>query len=340
MSLILKVNKIREAMSGRLASRNLVTAEEENQEIIKLSISRKHFYQNFRENFSYNSNAIEGNKVTLPETYEILRKHVTVASKPLKDQMEIIGHAKAFDYLVQTATDKRIPLSRELILTVHKMIFEDDNPIAGRFRQFGEGVVVGNPVTGEIFHQGVNPIAVEDNIGGLIDDYNDFSEDKSLNKIALLAGFHMCFEDIHPFNDGNGRTGRLLVNFELIKHGYLPIDIKFANRDSYYRAFNNPDNYGYMTELFSQAMIDTTVIYRQLHDDFIKGNIDKAPIFQADTFPTPKIISDNKEMLKEMLWTAEKENQNAVAAKMKMSDLPDSLTTENIKNKNIGDRGE
>lgn len=285
MSLILKENKIREAIEKDDISDLMKIAERQNREIISLSKSRQFFYQNFREEFSYDSNAIEGNKVTLPETYEILRKNVTINGKSLKDQMEIIGHAKAFDFLVEKATDKNLPLSAELILTVHKMIFADGEEIAGRFRQFGEDVVVGNPATGEIFHRGVNPMALTENIEGLIETYNDLANDSDVNVIALLAGFHLCFEDIHPFCDGNGRTGRLLVNFELIKRGYLPIDIKFAERAAYYAAFEKPDDYGQMTELFTRSMISSLAMYRRLHDKFMSGRTEEPPVFQADTIP-------------------------------------------------------
>jgi len=285
MSYVLKENKIREACENRFASVNIPLIEEENTEIIAMSQSRQLFYKNFREEFSYNSNAIEGNRVTLPETYEILRKNVTVSGKSLKDQMEIVGHAKAFDYLIEVATSKKLPLSKELMLTTHKMILEENDPIAGRFRGFGEDVGVRDTLSGKVYHRGINPLALHDNLDGLIEFYNDLSEDKDINKIALLAGFHMCFEYIHPFLDGNGRTGRLLVNFELVKHGYLPIDVKFAERPLYYAAFEKPDNYERMTELFTRSMVSSLAMYRQLHEQFINGHADKPPVYQTDTVP-------------------------------------------------------
>jgi Fic family protein len=285
VGLILKSDKIRKAAENEDISDLLKIVERQTREIISLSRSRQFFYQNFREEFSYDSNAIEGNKITLPETYEILRKKVTITGKPLKDQMEIIGHAKAFDFLTETAVNSRLPLSPELILAVHKMIFEDGEPIAGRFRGFGENVVVGNPLTGKVFHKGINPEAIDDNIDGLIETYNIFANEKDINKIALLAGFHICFENIHPFCDGNGRTGRLIVNFEMIKSGYLPIDIKFAERAAYYAAFEKPDDYSRMTELFIRSLLSSIADYRRLHEKFISGKTDEPPVFQADTVP-------------------------------------------------------
>ena len=285
MSYILLEDRIREAVNNPNISDFSKMIERQNAEIIGLSQSRQLFYTNFREEFSYNSNAIEGNRVTLPETYEILRKNVTVSGKPLKDQMEIVGHAKAFDYLVELATNEKIPLSKELMLSVHKMILEDGDPIAGRFRGFGEDVGVRDSLTGQVHHRGINPLALHDNLDGLIEMYNDLSEDKGINKIALLAGFHLCYEMIHPFLDGNGRTGRLLVNFELIKHGYLPIDVKFAERPLYYSAFENPDNYERMTNLFMRTMLSALEMYRQLHEQHTNGNGNQPPVYQVDTMP-------------------------------------------------------
>ncbi|MCL2019119.1 MAG: Fic family protein [Oscillospiraceae bacterium] len=303
MGLILKQNKIAEACRSRFNAANLPLVEEENVDIIALSRSRQFFYLNFREEFTYDSNAIEGNKITLPETYEILRKNVTISGKPLKDQMEIIGHAKAFDYLVETATNKKLPLSDDLILTVHKMTLKNsENPagnksaggsrsIAGRYRTFGEDVVVGDPVTGEVFHRGASPMSLSDNIKGLIDDYNHLVSDSSINIIGLLAGFHLCFESIHPFCDGNGRVGRLLVNFELIKHNYLPIDIRFAERAAYYAAFEKKadesvsDDYTRMTELFVRSMLSSQAMYKRLHEQYASGNAERAPVYQVRTMP-------------------------------------------------------
>ena len=283
MSYILLENRIREAAENPDIADFSRMVERQNAEIIGLSGARQLFYTNFREEFSYNSNAIEGNRVTLPETFEILRKNVTVSGRSLKDQMEIVGHAKAFDYLVALATNEKFPLSKDLMLTVHKMILEDGDPIAGRFRGFGEDVGVRDSVSGEVFHRGINALALHENLDGLLDIYNDLAADKNVNKIALLAGFHMCYEYIHPFLDGNGRTGRLFVNFELIKHGYLPIDIKFAERPIYYAAFENPANYGRMTSLFMRTMLSAIEMYKQLHERYVNGNGNKPPVYDVET---------------------------------------------------------
>ena len=294
MSFILVESRINAAAENSIISDFCAMAERQNAQIIGLSQSRKLFYTDFCEEFSYNSNAIEGNRVTLPETFEILRKNVTVSNKPLKDQMEVVGHAKAFDYLVDVATNEKMPLSKELMLTVHKMILEENDPIAGRFRGFGEDVGVRDTSTGKVYHRGINPLALHENLDGIIENYNDLSKDKSINKIALLAGFHLCFEMIHPFLDGNGRTGRLLVNFELIKHGYLPIDVKFTERPLYYAAFEKPDDYTRMTELFARSMLSSIAMYRQLHEKFISGRGDEPPIYQADTVKSSEFAKIEK----------------------------------------------
>jgi Fic family protein len=169
------------------------------------------------------------------------------------------------------------------------MTLPDDSSegIAGRYRTFGEEVSVKDEVTGKIYHEGVKGTAVQENMDGLLETYNDMSEDNRVSRLVLLAGFHKCFEQIHPFNDGNGRIGRLLVNFELIKHGYLPIDIKFADRAAYYDAFDEPDNCDAMAELFTRSMLNSTAMYRRLHKQYQKGDKDKLPIYQVDTVSMP-----------------------------------------------------
>jgi len=292
MSVILTESRVNKAAeNSRRVSAYSEMIEQQSSELSDMNQSREFFYLNFREKFSYDSNAIEGNSVTEAETYEILRNHKTIAKKPMKDQAEIIGHAKAFDYLVVEDAIKT-PITKDLMLTVHKMILEEDDPIAGRFRHFGEDVGVRDSATGKIHHRGINPIAIRDNLDGLLETYNDLTEDEAVNKFALLVGFHLCFESIHPFCDGNGRTGRLLVNFELIKRGYPPININFTKRQLYYMAFEKPDDYGFMTEIFMLATLDSLAMYRRLHEKFMSGNADKPPIFSGGHVPYRRMIKE------------------------------------------------
>jgi Fic family protein len=235
------------------------------------------FYKDFNINFSYNSNKIEGNTVTLPETYDILQKNITLDKKPLKDQAEILGHSDAFNYLFTKAIDRNTELNAPLLLDIHKMIFADDEKEikTGEFRT--TDVYIGNYYPPS--HNEVIP-AIEQ----LLRTYSELSKDPNINKFALLAGFHYCYEKIHPFRDGNGRTGRLLVNFELLKNNYLPIDIKYENVNSYYQAFRT-DDYEHMTSTFLQAMQSTLTLYKQQSKEYNQTNNIARPITQVDTLP-------------------------------------------------------
>jgi Fic family protein len=257
--------------------------ENSRTEIIQMGTAKQHFYRDFIAQFTYDSNAIEGNTITLPETYDILEKHVTINGKSLKDQAEILGHAKATEYIIKTATDKNTTLSEQFVKSLHRQIFSDDELWTGDYRTGSVGV--GNPKTKEVFYEAPPPQQVPDLMWGLLADYEDFAKEKDLNIFTLLAGFHLAYENIHPFQDGNGRTGRLLVNFELIKNGYLPINIKFATAPTYYAAFNKND-YTSMAEHFVLRMQDSIALYKESYDKYKAGNAYKRPVLDTETITT------------------------------------------------------
>lgn len=177
---------------------------------------------------TYNSNAIEGSTLTLRETALILQDGVTIAEKPVKEHLEAIGHKDAFEYVVGLADENRT-LTEHAIREIHSLVLMDDPQNKGVYRSVPVAIV-GAP------HTPPQPYLVPVEMERLLADYEGMQRDEHI--IAAAAEFHLRFEGIHPFIDGNGRTGRLVLNLELIKAGLLPVNIKFADRRKYYDCFD------------------------------------------------------------------------------------------------------
>ncbi len=198
--------------------------------------------EEFVVEYTYNSNAIEGNTLTLRETDLVLRG-LTIDQKPLKDHMEAVGHKEAFDY-VRELVKKNTPISESVIKQIHYLVLADKKDDRGVYRRVPVRIMGAQ-------HEPVQPYLIEPKMEQLLRDYNDSNE----HIVTKLARFHIEFEGVHPFIDGNGRTGRLLVNLELMKAGYPPIDIKFIDRLSYYNAFDEyyvKNNLSAMESLFAR----------------------------------------------------------------------------------------
>ena len=181
--------------------------------------------EEFTVEFTYNSNAIEGNTLTLRETDLVLRGP-TIDRKPLKDHMEAVGHKEAFDY-VRELVKEQVPMSESIIKQIHYLVLADKKDDRGVYRRVPVHIMGAQ-------HEPVQPYLIQPKMEQLMIDYGSSTE----HIVTKLARFHIEFEGIHPFIDGNGRTGRLLVNLELMKAGYPPIDIKFTDRIAYYNAFD------------------------------------------------------------------------------------------------------
>lgn len=181
--------------------------------------------EEFVVEYTYNSNAIEGNTLTLRETDMVLRG-LTIDQKPLKDHMEAVGHKEAFDF-VRGLVKEQVPLSENIIKQIHYLVLVDKKDDRGVYRRVPVKIMGSK-------HEPVQPYLIQPQIEQLMESYRNSTE----HIISRLARFHIEFEGIHPFIDGNGRTGRLLVNLELMKAGYPPIDIKFTDRVAYYNAFD------------------------------------------------------------------------------------------------------
>lgn len=181
--------------------------------------------EEFIVEYTYNSNAIEGNTLTLRETDLVLRG-LTINQKPLKDHMEAIGHKEAFEFVRELVKNNE-PISERIVKQIHYLVLADKKDDRGVYRRVPVQIMGAQ-------HEPVQPYLIEPKMEQLLQNFNESTE----HIVTKLARFHIEFEGIHPFIDGNGRTGRLLVNLELMKAGYPPIDIKFTDRLSYYNAFD------------------------------------------------------------------------------------------------------
>ena len=200
--------------------------------------------------YTYNSNAIEGNTLTLRETDLVLRG-LTIDQKPLKDHMEAVGHKEAFEFVTELVKENT-PVSEYIIKQIHYLVLADKKDDRGVYRRIPVRIMGAK-------HEPVQPYLIEPKMEQLLREFNESTE----HIVTKLARFHIEFEGIHPFIDGNGRTGRLLVNLELMKAGYPPIDIKFTDRITYYNAFDEyhvKHNLSAMEKLFAgyiNARLDT-----------------------------------------------------------------------------------
>lgn len=183
--------------------------------------------EEFMVEFTYNSNAIEGNTLTLKETAMAL-EGMTIDQKPLKDHMEAIGHRDAFLFVQDIAT-KELPLTESIIKQIHSLVLIDRPEDKGVFRRIPVRIM-------GAFTEPVEPFLIEPKITELL--LENEKRTQTMNPIERIALFHLEFEGIHPFIDGNGRTGRLILNLDLIRNGYSPINVKFADRKKYYDAFD------------------------------------------------------------------------------------------------------
>jgi Fic family protein len=184
--------------------------------------------QEFMIDFTYNSNAIEGNTLTLKETAMVL-EGMTIDQKPMKDHLEAIGHVQAFEY-IQTIAETNCEFDEKTIKNIHSLVLIDRREDRGVYRRIPVRIM-------GAYTEPVQPYMIEPKMTELLKNNKD--REKKMGIIERIALFHLEFEGIHPFIDGNGRTGRLILNLDLIRNGYPPINVKFTDRKRYYEAFDS-----------------------------------------------------------------------------------------------------
>ena len=212
--------------------------------------------ERFEVEMAYNSNAIEGNTLTLKETYWVIQEGITVKGKPLKDHLEAKNHKDALDFLYDLVEHGRQSTVSELLIkNLHALIIQDiDRNMAGQYRKMDVFITGAD-------HKPTPALEVPAQMRELV-----IWAKKNYNKLTVVefaAIFHHKFVHIHPFEDGNGRTGRLLMNIFLMRYGFPLAIIQKNDRQKYYRALALADtgNYKSLVNLVAQAVLRSLNIY-------------------------------------------------------------------------------
>lgn len=197
----------------------------------------------------YNSNAIENSTLTLEETEKILQKIELNRYISERELFEAKNLAQVVSVIETKAQAQELNL--EMICQLHEMLLLNiRNEVAGRLRVMNEHVRVGSYIAPA-------PDQLKELLLKMLTAHKAFNE---LHIVKRLAKFHLEFEHIHPFVDGNGRIGRVLNNYLLIREGYVPINILFANRKEYYAAFQEYDQAGktkVMESIIGRALVNS-----------------------------------------------------------------------------------
>lgn len=180
--------------------------------------------KDFELTFTHNSTAIEGNTLTLIETKVLLEDGISIGGKEIREIYEVINHKKAYRFVKKCILENR-PLDENIIKDIHAILTE--NIIVGGIYRNQEVRISG---------AGHVPPAGNDMYFQIKNFFLDLEEKSNLNPIELAAWTHAEFVKIHPFIDGNGRTSRLIMNYQLLRNGFLPISIMKQDRLSYYSA--------------------------------------------------------------------------------------------------------
>lgn len=221
----------------------------------------KHFNNEFSISASHNSNAIEGNTFTFDETRLLIEKGIITGAHSLRESEYIIGYKQAFDFLY-TAVKEKQNITDDFIKTLHGFVLRGDNE-AGKYRKIQNYVGSLTHIVYTPCPPSQVPQEMADYIKRLQFDFELNSQLKNkleinwVNLFHNLAKHHIEFENIHPFIDGNGRTGRLLLIYEMIYIGLLPIDIRYEEQKHYYAAicaYHDKEKYSTRPESKTEKM--------------------------------------------------------------------------------------
>lgn len=182
----------------------------------------KNYEDDFCIRYSHNSTAIEGNTLTLMETKLVIEDKISVGGKDMREIYEVVNHNKAYSYIKKCIADKK-PLDENIIKEIHYILME--NIMVGGIYRNVDVYISGSQ------HTPPNPSEMYNQIKNF---YIDLQAENKEEKIEFAAWTHAEFVKIHPFVDGNGRTSRLIMNYQLMANGYLPISISKESRLDYF----------------------------------------------------------------------------------------------------------
>ncbi|MBP3194101.1 MAG: Fic family protein [Cardiobacteriaceae bacterium] len=209
----------------------------------------KSFYEDFRLRFTYNSNAIEGNTLSLQETKVVL-EGITIGGKTLREHFEVINHQEAI-FFIEELVRKKVAISEQIIREIHYLVLKNINDKeAGKYRSC-------NVLISGAQHIPPESYVISQEMEKLIDLYRN--EWGKKNAVIRASRLHIFLVKIHPFIDGNGRTSRLLMNLELLKNNYPAISIKNTQRVQYYQALDEAhcrENYELFDNLVADCILD------------------------------------------------------------------------------------
>jgi Fic family protein len=215
------------------------------------TIQKNDLFNTLRISLTHHSSAIEGISLTFGETKKLLEYGMTAQSKPLHEQLVVIGFASAFDFIIREASNSSSSLDTSLVKDVHAILF--DKALAVSPERVERPV--GSWRKDDRYIKGVDvklsePRNIDQDLNNLVYRYN-----KALN-LNVIAKFHIDFELIHPFADGNGRVGRLLMTYQAIKNDYIPPLILNDNRLDYLDSLADANKLEQFLELSIQNSVD------------------------------------------------------------------------------------
>ena len=252
-------------------------------EVRPLTASELRYFNNeFSISASHNSNAIEGNTFTFDETKLLIEKGIVTGAHSLRESEDIVGYKQAFDFLYESVKENKA-ITEEFIKKVHSFVLRGEEG-AGQYRTIQNYV---GSLT-RIIYTPCPPTQVSEKMKAYVEEVQAdckcnavFAEQGQFNWVELfhnLAKHHIEFENIHPFVDGNGRTGRLLLIYEMISLGLLPVDMRYEERDRYYAAissYRDKEKYSTraesktegMAKLLAESELESMKIWLSIYSD-------------------------------------------------------------------------